>query len=432
MTRSPRPRQQNRGLRKRCDCDRRNWSKCKHAWYFNFKWRGTHYRISLDRHLGRHVDSRSLAEDEAERIRVAIKAGTFGATLPARDTLTLRQLLDAFTTDVLAVRPGGERPNDTHATSAIVSAPLRRLTGEIRPFGDWLVADITSAALEQFRTVRSVPQTVERTGRGSRTIGGPRGVNRLLAFLRRVFNWAIAAGHLEATPFRRMGVALVKLPREPKRTRRLQEGEGDRLLAACGPHLRAVVEAALETGMRRGELLGLQWCDVALQAGEIRVPAAKTKTATGRTVPISRRLAAVLALRRDGPDGEPFEPTAYVFGTEIGTQIGDVKTAWRRACARAGIEDLHLHDLRREAGSRWLEGGVPLHTVRDWLGHTSVAQTSTYLATTAKTSHEAMRRFEDYVQQRATDRRTADLRTAPPAKEATRNTRENTGGHGPH
>jgi integrase len=56
--------------------------------------------------------------------------------------------------------------------------------------------------------------------------------------------------------------------------------------------------------------------------------------------------------------------------------------------------DLHFHDLRREAGSRWLEGGVPLHTVRDWLGHTSIAQTSTYLASTMATAHDAMARFD--------------------------------------
>lgn len=59
-----------------------------------------------------------------------------------------------------------------------------------------------------------------------------------------------------------------------------------------------------------------------------------------------------------------------------------IKTAWRATCRRAGVEDLHFHDLRPEAGSRWLDGGVPLHVVRDWLGHTSVAQTSTYRATT--------------------------------------------------
>jgi integrase len=56
--------------------------------------------------------------------------------------------------------------------------------------------------------------------------------------------------------------------------------------------------------------------------------------------------------------------------------------------------DLHFHDLRREAGSRWLEGGMPLHAIRDLLGHANVSQTSTYLSTTTSSLHEAMQRFE--------------------------------------
>ena len=51
-------------------------------------------------------------------------------------------------------------------------------------------------------------------------------------------------------------------------------------------------------------------------------------------------------------------------------------------------------DLRREAGSRWLEGGVPIHIVRDWLGHTNVKQTSDYLAGTGSDDHAVMARYE--------------------------------------
>ena len=53
----------------------------------------------------------------------------------------------------------------------------------------------------------------------------------------------------------------------------------------------------------------------------------------------------------------------------------------------------HFHDLRREAGSRWLEAGIPLHVVRDWLGHENIAQTSTYLAGTVKGREDAMRMY---------------------------------------
>ena len=99
-------------------------------------------------------------------------------------------------------------------------------------------------------------------------------------------------------------------------------------------------------------------------------------------------------MRRYDPEGEELPATAYIFGNELGEQLKSVKTAWRLACKRAKLADLHFHDLRREAGSRWLEGGVPLQTVRDWLGHTNISQTSTYLESTLQGQHEAMRRFE--------------------------------------
>ena len=47
---------QNKGLRKLCACERRVWAKCSHSWYFNFAWKGRHYRFSLDRYYGRKMD----------------------------------------------------------------------------------------------------------------------------------------------------------------------------------------------------------------------------------------------------------------------------------------------------------------------------------------------------------------------------------------
>lgn len=71
-----------------------------------------------------------------------------------------------------------------------------------------------------------------------------------------------------------------------------------------------------------------------------------------------------------------------------------IKTAWRLICRRAKIVGLRTHDLRRKGGSRWLEGGVPVQVVREWIGHTNISQTSTYLESTITGQHEAMRRFD--------------------------------------
>ena len=172
--------------------------------------------------------------------------------------------------------------------------------------------------------------------------------------------------------------------------------------------------------MRRGEILSLRWTQIKgmhvdgstvtwAPRAEFVLPWTKTKTRRDRSIPISSRLKVILTLRGFDPAGQPMPATSYVFGNEIGQRVKSVSRAWNRAVLKAhgyepsytqamnltvtsraalGLVDLHFHDLRREAGSRWLEGGVPLHTVRDWLGYTSIAQTSTYLASTMKTQHD--------------------------------------------
>src|SRR5262245_59304270 len=71
------PRHRNRGVRKRCRCGRNTWARCPHPWYLNFKWKSVHYRLSLDREIGRRLEARSEAETEADRIRTEIRKGSF-------------------------------------------------------------------------------------------------------------------------------------------------------------------------------------------------------------------------------------------------------------------------------------------------------------------------------------------------------------------
>jgi integrase len=413
-------RHHNNGLRKLCDHPRRAWAKCDCPWHFNFKWKDRHYRFSLDKHLDTHLDSKSAAEDAAHDIRRAIKAGTFGQPV-AREDLTLRRLADTYVERYVDVQRAATKPEYLYALNTICRTVVPRPTGGSAPLGDWRVGDIVTDTIERFREIRS--------GQGTGVVG----VNRNVRQLRALFNWAIRVGYVETTPFKRGSEPVVKLAQEPKRGRRLQEGEDTALLAAAGPLLRAVIEAALETGMRRGEILSLQWKQIegmqikpAKRAGhlptvtwtpraEIVLPWTKTKTRRDRRIPISTRLRGILEMRRFDPAKQPHESAAFVFGSEIGTRVRNVKRAWNTAVLKAhkvtpvytdtanldaasrqalAAIDLHFHDLRREAGSRWLDGGVPLHTIRDWLGHTSIAQTSTYLAGTMATQHDAMKRFE--------------------------------------
>lgn len=405
----------NAGLRKICGCPRRAWPKCPHAWHFNFRWRGVDYRLSLDKHLGRHVDSKTEAEGEAEQIRITIRGGSFGLPAP-REEMTLRQLADLYLERYVQVQKTETRQIPfRYAMNTICRTVVPTVTGGLLELGAWRVSDLVTDTIERFREVRLAAGV------------GPTAVNRNLESWRALFNWAVRVGYVAATPFKRGTEAVIRFAPEVSRTRRLHDEEEALLLAACRPALRALVTAAIETGMRSGELHSLQWWQVEgltikrdkmtwAPRAEIFLPAVKTKTKRDRRIPISTRLRGILEMRRFDPAGEPLPGDAYVFGNEIGQQVESSKRAWSRAVLVAhghksaytttgqltleakklydGI-DLHFHDLRREAGSRWLEGGVPLHTIRDWLGHTNIAQTSTYLAGTIGTQHDAMRRYEE-------------------------------------
>jgi len=121
----------------------------------------------------------------------------------------------------------------------------------------------------------------------------------------------------------------------------------------------------------------------------VRIKCGLCSIATIRRIPISTRLKAILEMRRLDPKGEPHALDKFVFGSEVGTKVDGFGRAWDTAvlkshghtptytktanltpASRAALNavDLHFHDLRREAGSRWLDGGMPLHAVRDLLG----------------------------------------------------------------
>jgi Phage integrase family len=85
---------------------------------------------------------------------------------------------------------------------------------------------------------------------------------------------------------------------------------------------------------------------------------------------------------RTDPAGDPLGPDAFVFGDEVGGGINSVKTAWRTACGKAGIEDLRFHDLRREFACRLLESRAELHDVRDFLGHATIQKRQAACAAT--------------------------------------------------
>ena len=375
-------RHRNDGLRKRCGCARHLWSRCPHSWHLKYRWRGIHYRLSLNRQVDQPFRTKADARAESEKIRTAIRAGAFRTTCPQRNSgeITFRQFAQLWQR-----REGGQLASakiDAYRLGLINKFPLQG-TEPPQLLGDKPVTRVALGDVEALRESRRAQ------GRSAVT------VNHDLKLLRKMFNWGIRKGYVERTPFKIGTEPAIQLEKETPRNKRFEsEDDEQKLLEAASPQLRAVVTALLETACRPGEILSLQWRDVSLERDEILIRAEKAKTRSPRIIPISKRLRAVLELRQLDPRGESFGPDAFVFGDTVGRRVKSVREAWRTACSKAGISGFQLRDLRHEAGSRFEEAGIPITYVSKLLGHTNLTTTSRYLNIHRRELHRMMQRFD--------------------------------------
>jgi integrase len=150
---------------------------------------------------------------------------------------------------------------------------------------------------------------------------------------------------------------------DPPRERRLRSGEQQRLLSACGrcrnSCVRFLVQLALETAMRRGEILNMRWRDISFETRTLHIPI--TKNGHARTIPLSSGALAILRTLGDGGSSgdEHILPITH----------NAAKMGWKRLVKRAGLVDLRFHDLRHEAISRFFERGLSVPEVALISGH---------------------------------------------------------------
>jgi integrase len=183
-------------------------------------------------------------------------------------------------------------------------------------------------------------------------------INRDLEVLRHLLFWAVDEGILAANPLARLRMA-----RARKQKRLILSWEDEqRLIAAAAPHLRRMIVAAVDTGMRRGELTHQRFEDLDLTRGIVSVTRSKTAEGEQREIPLTDRLRSMLSVSRQA------EGPVFPFNGEAITQI---KTAWAAAIRRSGIQRLRFHDLRHCFNTRLLELGILPDVRKALMGHSS-------------------------------------------------------------
>ena len=234
--------------------------------------------------------------------------------------------------------------------------------------------DVTPMEIERFKSERL------RTATGHGGTRSPNAINKELQLLSRIFSMAVDNGLAARNPCKRVR----KFRTDWQRDRYLLGEEEARLMGALDaryPHLRSIVIVALNTGMRRGEILGLSWKDVDFHRSVVFVR--RTKSGKPRYLPMNVALSRELIERRTAlPEAE------FVFEGRSGRPLVDIKHGFGSVLRRAGITDFRFHDLRHTTATRMAEAGVHIRTIAEFLGHASIQMTMRY----AHATDEAKRR----------------------------------------
>lgn len=291
------------------------------------------------------------------------------------------------------------------------NATVGNLRAQFSGFENKPLEEITALRVEKFKA--------DRLNAGV----SPVTVNRDLDRLRAALNKAVEWGTLKANP-----IASVKRSRvnNEQRVRFLDEGKEKRLRAALAArevrrrnarqsgnahaharrrqglpvwsedqftdHLMPLVLLAMNTGLRRGELLQLTWEAVDLKAKWLRVAATTEKNANVRFMPLNSEAHAILtSLGKYAPT-----KSGPVFPGRKGAVMTNIARSWRRICADTGLSDFHFHDLRHHFASQLVMAGVDLYAVKELLGHSSLEMTQRYAHLSQEHQAAAVQKLVDH------------------------------------
>lgn len=258
-------------------------------------------------------------------------------------------------------------------------------------FGKRFVNEITTESLLDYKLWR-----LKATRKHSEENIKISSVNRELSIMRKVMRYAYAKGWVLRDIF--FNAKVIETSNEIERNRLLSKDEETRLLANCfgertttfkrrkkgtqeyeeitatfsvdNPHLKGMIILAIDSGMRRGEIFKLRWQDIDFDNNLIRVVGTHTKTERERIAPLSERAKQELENLKSITKGD--KPFPFV----------DIKRSFATAKKLARIDDLHFHDLRRTAITRWIKEGTSIAFAAKFAGHSQLQTTMKHYTAT--------------------------------------------------
>ena len=246
-------------------------------------------------------------------------------------------------------------------------------------FGGWPAETVTPDSIRNYQKHRRAGNVESAT------------VNRETSALRRMFQLAIRRGQLDRIP-----LFPKRLEENPPRDGFFEHEEYLKVRQRLPAAFQDVLDFAYFSGWRRNEILGLTWDEVDADAGIIRLTPRRSKTKTGRLLPISAPLGQVLIRRQKRRRPE----SPLVFHRD-GVTVRAWATALRDACRKANVPHRLLHDCRRTAARNLIRAGVPERVAMLLTGHKTRSVFDRYNIVNERELLTAGERLAEYVAQKS-------------------------------
>ncbi len=242
-------------------------------------------------------------------------------------------------------------------------------------FGDTLVVQLNRNMAREFRTWRKKQKTLTDAT-----------VNRALSVLRHILYWAVDESIVQTNPMARLPLVRERRLKRPV----MSLAEEQLVLATLPNYLRRIVVTALDTGMRRGEILKQRWEDVDLGRRLLMVSRSKTAMGESREIALTSRVYGLLS-------ADP--QTSGIVFTMNGQPLSWIRKGWLGGLKRAGLRHFRFHDLRHTFNTRLMEAGVIQDVRMALMGHSAGDTHSLYTHVELPIKRQAIEKLEAWVKQ---------------------------------
>jgi len=212
----------------------------------------------------------------------------------------------------------------------------------------------------------------------------PDSINKVLSILKAVLGYAKMTGYIRENP-----VEAIEKVKTYQRKRYLKLEEYNRLLLTAKGYLREMIITAVQTGMRKAELLGLKWGSVDLVNKILTLE--KTKSGYPRYIPLTSEVFELLTKKSFEKQTKYHD---FVFAKDNGKPYNDIKKCFKKALETAEIDNFRWHDLRRTYAVYFARATGDLTTLKENLGHSSLKVTQGYLPVPLEQQKSGTRKFE--------------------------------------